>query len=151
MRTGIADPPVPNVQHTALGMVDLTKGVNMATYVELKEQAEDLMRQAEAARKAELSSVLADIKAKMVAYGITVEDLGGKAKAARGRKPKLAKAARPAKPVKDKAKPAKSRKPVAVKYRTPETGETWTGRGKAPKWLVAMEVAGRKREEFLVG
>jgi DNA-binding protein H-NS len=123
----------------------------MVSYKELKSQAEDLMRQAEAARKAETGAAIAEIKAKMVMYGITLEDLGGKAKAGRGRKPKLAKAAKPAKPVKDKAKLAKTRKPVAVKYRNPETGETWTGRGKAPKWLAAMEAAGRKREEFAVG
>ncbi len=122
----------------------------MATYVELKEQAEDLMRQAEAARKSEIGSAIADIKAKMAAYGITLDDLGGKAKAARGRKPKVGKAAgKAAKPA--KAKPAKARKPVAVKYRNAETGETWTGRGKPPTWLKAQEGAGRKREEFLVG
>ena len=34
----------------------------MATYVELKEQAEDLMRQAEAARKSEIGAAIADIK-----------------------------------------------------------------------------------------
>ena len=90
------------------------------------------------------------IKAKMAAYGITLDDLGGKAKAARGRKPKAGKAAaKAAKPA--KAKPAKARKPVAVKYRNAETGETWTGRGKPPTWLKAQEAAGRKREEFLVG
>jgi DNA-binding protein H-NS len=123
----------------------------MATYVELKEQADDLMRQAEAARKAEIGAAIAEIKAKMVIYGITLEDLGGNVKAARGRTPKLAKAAKPAKPAKDKAKPAKTRKPVAVKYRNPETGETWTGRGQPSKWLKALEAAGRKREEFAVG
>jgi DNA-binding protein H-NS len=123
----------------------------MASYQELKTQAEDLMRQAEAARKAEISAVLAEIKAKMAAYGITVADLGGRAKAARGRKPKLAKAAKSAKPAKDKAKPVKARKPVAVKYRNPETGETWTGRGKAPKWLAAELAKGRNREQFAVG
>ncbi len=123
----------------------------MATYVELKGQADDLMRQAEAARKAETGAAIAEIKAKMAMYGITLEDLGGKAKAARGRKPKLGKAARPAKPAKNKAKPAKVRKPVAAKFRNEATGETWSGRGKAPKWLAAMEAAGRKREEFAVG
>jgi DNA-binding protein H-NS len=124
----------------------------MATYVELKEQAEDLMRQAEAARKSEIGAAIADIKAKMAAYGITLDDLGGKPKAARGRKPKAGKAAaKGAKPAKATAKPAKVRKPVAVKYRNAETGETWTGRGKPPTWLKAHEVAGRKREEFLVG
>jgi DNA-binding protein H-NS len=123
----------------------------MANYQELKSQAEDLMRQAEAARKAEIGAAIAEIKAKMVMYGITLEDLGGKAKAARGRKPKLAKAAKLAKPAKDKAKPAKTRKPVAVKYRNPETDETWTGRGQPSKWLKALEAAGRNREEFAVG
>jgi len=74
------------------------------------------------------------------------------AKAARGRKPKAGKAAaKPAKPAKAKAKEAKARKPVAVKYRNPETGDTWTGRGQPVKWLKALEAAGRKREEFLVG
>ena len=121
----------------------------MTSYMELKEKAEDLMRQAEKARKAETGAAITEIKAKMAAYGITLEDLGGKAKAARGRKPKGGKAA--AKPAKTLAKPAKVRKPVAVKYRNPETGETWTGRGQPSKWIKAMEAAGRKREEFLVG
>ncbi len=120
----------------------------MATYVELKEQAEDLMRQAEAARKTEIGAAIADIKAKMATYGITLDDLDGKTKATRGRKPKTGKAAKPAKAT---AKPAKARKPVAVKYRNAETNETWTGRGKPPTWLKAQEAAGRKREEFLVG
>jgi DNA-binding protein H-NS len=117
----------------------------MSSYKELKEQAEDLMRQAEAARKAELSAVLADIKAKMAAYGITVADLAGKVKAAKGSKASSAKAVKPG-----KVKAAKPRKPVAAKYRNSATGETWSGRGKAPKWLAAELAKGRKREEFLV-
>jgi len=124
----------------------------LATYVELKEKAEDLMRQAEAARKSEIGAAIADIKAKMAAYGITLDDLGGKPKVTRGRKPKAGKAAaKPAKPANGEAKPAKARKPVAIKYRNPETGDTWTGRGRPSKWLKALEAAGRKREEFLVG
>ncbi len=124
----------------------------MTSYMELKEQAEDLLRQAEAARKLEIGAAIADIKAKMAAYGITLDDLGGKSKAARGRKPKGAKAAaKVANPAKATAKPAKVRKPVAVKYRNSETGETWTGRGQPSTWIKAMEATGRKREEFLVG
>jgi DNA-binding protein H-NS len=40
-------------------------------------------------------------------------------------------------------------KPVPVKY-TDDKGNTWTGRGRPPLWLVAAEKAGRKRESFLV-
>jgi DNA-binding protein H-NS len=35
-----------------------------------------------------------------------------------------------------------------VKYRGPN-GETWTGRGLAPKWLEKLEAAGHDRKEFL--
>ena len=122
----------------------------MANYEQLKQQAEELMRQAEAARKAELGAAIADIKAKMKAFGITLEDLGGKAKAPRGRKPKAAKPAKAGKAGAKKAKPAKARKPVAAKYRNAETGDTWSGRGKAPRWLAALEAAGRRREEFAI-
>jgi DNA-binding protein H-NS len=41
-------------------------------------------------------------------------------------------------------------KPVPVKYRD-NSGNTWTGRGRPPLWLVAAEKAGKKRESFLVG
>ena len=29
----------------------------------------------------------------------------------------------------------KIKRPVAIKYRHPSTGETWTGRGRAPLWV----------------
>ncbi len=34
---------------------------------------------------------------------------------------------------------------VAPKYRNPHTGETWTGRGKPPKWI-----ANQNRDNFLI-
>ena len=37
--------------------------------------------------------------------------------------------------------------PLTVKYRGPN-GETWSGRGRLPKWLQALEAEGRNREEF---
>jgi DNA-binding protein H-NS len=49
-------------------------------------------------------------------------------------------------------KPAKERKPrqgkrekVAPKYRNPETGDTWTGRGREPGWI-----KGKDRGEFAI-
>jgi len=39
---------------------------------------------------------------------------------------------------------------VAAKYRDPETGETWSGRGRPPRWLAAKEAEGKRREEFAV-
>jgi DNA-binding protein H-NS len=39
---------------------------------------------------------------------------------------------------------------VAPKYRNPETGETWAGRGARPRWLQALMRRGRKLEEFAI-
>lgn len=99
----------------------------MATYQELKAQAEELMLQAEAARKLEVAAVIMEIRAKMMEYGISVADLGGG------------------------AKKASSRTSAAIKYRNVQTGAVWSGRGRLPRWVVAELAKGRKLEEFLVG
>ena len=41
---------------------------------------------------------------------------------------------------------------VAVKYRDPKNPEnTWTGRGRMPRWMVAATKGGRaKKEDFLI-
>ena len=39
---------------------------------------------------------------------------------------------------------------IAPKYRHPETGATWTGRGKAPRWVSDAEAAGTPRTSFLI-
>lgn len=98
----------------------------MASYKELKAKAEELMRQAEAARKAETTAMISEIKAKMLEYGITVTDLGGG------------------------AKKSLHRTPAVAKYHNPSTGATWSGRGRLPRWLVDELAKGRKREEFLI-
>src|SRR5271155_1130636 len=39
---------------------------------------------------------------------------------------------------------------VVPKYRNPQTSETWSGRGKQPRWLVAAMKSGCKIEEFQI-
>jgi DNA-binding protein H-NS len=102
----------------------------MATYSELLKQIEALTRQAEDLRKTEIENVIADIREKMEKYGITVADLGGQKGAARSAKKATGK--------------------VAAKYRNPASGETWTGRGRTPKWLAEAEEKGQKRESFAI-
>ena len=43
-----------------------------------------------------------------------------------------------------------ARAAVAAKYRNPATGESWSGRGRAPKWLAEELAKGRSREAFLI-
>ena len=48
-----------------------------------------------------------------------------------------------------KAVTGKPRQSAPVKYKDGE-GNTWSGRGRAPRWLVAAEKSGKKREDFAV-
>jgi DNA-binding protein H-NS len=47
---------------------------------------------------------------------------------------------------------ARKRKPVKAKYANPASPtETWTGRGRRPRWVEAALKAGRKIEDLLIG
>jgi DNA-binding protein H-NS len=46
--------------------------------------------------------------------------------------------------------PTATKRKVPIKSRHPDTGETWTGRGKAPRWITGIEAEGKKREDFLI-
>ncbi len=39
---------------------------------------------------------------------------------------------------------------VAPKYRNPETGVTWSGRGRSPRWILEAEQSGTARESFKI-
>ena len=56
-------------------------------------------------------------------------------------------------PVDEGARARKPRSDIgakrAAKYRGPN-GEEWSGRGRMPNWLAALEAEGRNREEFLI-
>ena len=48
-------------------------------------------------------------------------------------------------------KPAKEKKTVAPKYRNPaDASQTWTGRGRKPKWIVEALASGGQIEDFLI-
>lgn len=45
----------------------------------------------------------------------------------------------------------KSRGPVAIKYRNPkDASQTWTGRGRPPRWMAEAMKKGAKKESFLI-
>ena len=101
----------------------------MANYKELLAQREALDKQIEELRQAELRSAIEQVRQLIAEWRLTAEDCGFKSAAVSGSK---------------KAKSA-----VAAKYRGPN-GETWSGRGRAPKWLEALEAQGRQRGEFSI-
>ena len=118
----------------------------MSNLIELQSQIEKLQKQAADLKAKEFSSTVADIKAKMQAFGITVKDLAGKS----GGKGKNAKAPKAVKTGAVKTRKSKAAGvPVAPKFRSPN-GETWSGRGLSPKWLSALIAQGHKKEDFAV-
>ncbi|MFO1391941.1 MAG: H-NS histone family protein [Agitococcus sp.] len=51
----------------------------------------------------------------------------------------------------DEQASVKVRKPVEIRYRNPaNAAETWTGRGKQPRWLVAALATGKLLEDFSI-
>ncbi len=108
----------------------------MTSYTDLLKQIETLTQQAEQLRKAEIKTVVADIQKMMKAHRISLADLKSTATA----QPPTSKA----------AKTVKTPKKVAAKYRDTATGDTWSGRGRTPKWLEKAESEGQSREAFAV-
>ncbi len=93
----------------------------MASYKELLVQREALDAAIAQARKAETGAVIAQIHGLMAQYGLSTDDLTPR----RGR-------------------PRGSKSASVAKYRNPKTGQTWSGRGRAPAWI------GKQRERFLI-
>jgi DNA-binding protein H-NS len=94
----------------------------MTSYADYVEQIEKLQSLAEAARKDEINGAIKKIRDLMQLHGVTLSDLSDV-----------------------RAKPAKAKGTVAAQFKNPESGETWTGRGRAPRWL-----DGKAKEAFRI-
>lgn len=99
------DPIIARIVHQPL--------CTMTSYKELLKQREALEQQINEARRQELTGAIAQVRALIAEYGLTQDDVF---------------------PV-GRTRSASSGTKVAPKYRDPATGQTWTGRGKAPKWI----------------
>lgn len=98
---------------------------SMASYKELLAQKAALETQIASARKDELSGAVDQVRTVISEFGLTEDDVFGAGKAKRASKAEGTK--------------------VAVKYRDPATGVTWTGRGRAPLWI-----ADKDRAQFVI-
>lgn len=109
----------------------------------IQKEIERLHKQAQLLQSKQRKPVITSILRSMKEYGITPEEIA----TAYGKS-----GSKTAQVTKIKAtKPQSTRKPVAPKYRHPVTSATWTGRGKAPLWIVEAEKNGQNRQQFLIG
>lgn len=90
----------------------------------LRAELADIDDLIQAHKVAEKVQVIAAIKSKMVTYNITLDEIRGEVSRARR---SVLKAKGP------------------VRYRNPETGDTWSGRGRRPKWILASQDIDRFR------
>ena len=98
----------------------------MVTLQELLAQKAAIEKQIVETQRQERADAIARVRALMAEYGLSAAEIAGKAPAPR--------------------KPEGRR--IAPKYRNPETGETWSGRGLQPRWLKAALESGRKISDF---
>ncbi|WP_244122332.1 H-NS family nucleoid-associated regulatory protein [Burkholderia latens] len=98
----------------------------MKDYGQLKAEAEALAQEVERVRSHERAVVLDEVRTKIEQYGLQIVEIYGR----KGRQ-ELQRQLAPRK--------------VAPKYRDPESGATWSGRGLEPRWI-----RGRNRRDFLI-
>ncbi len=94
----------------------------------IKNQIAELEKKAKEIEIAKRQPVLDDVKNKIRLYGFTAKELGISTK--------------------EKSTDGKKASTVPIKYQFGD--KTWTGRGRAPKWMEEKIAAGAKKEDFLV-
>lgn len=102
----------------------------MSQYIEARKQIEELQAKLAGLREAELAPTVAEIKARIEAFGITPEDLFTPAELGRTRAP--------------------ARKRVRLPPKYAHEGHTWGGRGPVPKWYTEALASGKTADEMLV-
>ena len=95
----------------------------MSTYQQLLAQKAELEKKIEEMRKTETADAVQKVKAIIAEFSLTPADVFNPSS----------------------AKKKSTSSPVAPKYHNPTTNETWTGRGKPPKWI-----ADKDREQFKI-
>ncbi len=123
--------------HTsASDVIPLLDGLTVADLEKVIAEAE---RQKQARRESGKKELVEEFRAKAEAVGLSLEELLGSP----------AQTGRPGPKMRKPQKGAPAASPT-VKYRNADTGETWSGRGRMPKWMALAVEHGRSREDFLV-
>ncbi|NYT26181.1 H-NS histone family protein [Alcaligenaceae bacterium] len=110
----------------------------------LEKEIVRLQKQASALEQKERVPVISGLIRTMREYDITPEEIDTAFnRKGSGRAPRKSAATK-------SAPPATVRTPVPPKYRNVETGATWSGRGKPPRWITEAEAEGKSRDSFLI-
>lgn len=115
----------------------MTRDTYAALQAKIQKEIARLQKQAETLQAKQRTPVIASIVRSMREFDISPDEIA----AAYNKKGAARSAARSV------SAPKRS---VPPKYKNPETGATWTGRGKAPRWISDAETQGKSRDQFLI-
>ena len=103
-----------------------SKNLENMSYAELAKMQADIERMKVEKQNAERDALRAKVTALAKQHGFDIHELFGKGRKAGGK--------------------------VAIKYRDPNNASnTWTGRGRMPRWMAAATKGGKaKKEDFLI-
>lgn len=107
----------------------------------IEKEITKLQKQMQTLQNKQRGPVITSIIRSMREYSISPEEISAAFDKKSTRAPKTTRAA---------SKSTAPKRVVAPKYRHPATQATWTGRGKAPRWLTEAEAQGQSRETFLI-
>jgi DNA-binding protein H-NS len=116
---------------------DVIKLFESLSVTDLSEVITAAEQQREARRESGKQELIQEFRAKAEALGLSLDELLG------GSSP----ASHPGRKAHQPRRSARTASPN-VKYRNPDTGETWSGRGRVPRWLATAEEQGRSRGDF---
>lgn len=101
----------------------------MEKLANLLAQKADIEKQILEVQRSERAAAITKVRSLMAEYGLTMADLG----------------TRPA-----ASAPRKGTVKLPAKYRHPDTGQTWSGRGLQPNWLKEALARGGQLSDFKV-
>jgi DNA-binding protein H-NS len=102
----------------------------MTSLADIQKKIDELLLQKKELISTQKAEIIATIKKQIADFEITAEELGLNTTVV----------------IEREATKAKSKTPAKVKYRNPETGDTWSGRGRKPKWC--QTIISEKGMEF---
>lgn len=107
---------------------NLVESLASSSVSELEKLSEEISVAIEVRKNKDINDARIHVRELAASLGITLEEL-----------------------IAEPNKPAKAKKKATVKFRNTENeNETWTGRGKQPKWLAEAIANGAKLEDFLI-
>jgi len=111
----------------------MTIDLSVLTIEQLNDVISEAQRLIKSKKKSQLKAARAQIEKVAADFGYTLEEL------------------MVGKNIEQEESSPKVRKPVEIRYRNPvNQTETWTGRGKQPRWLAAAIASGKSLQDFAI-